>query len=135
MLGQQTIDMKTKTLKTLISFVMLTFLGYHFSSCYYDVEEELYPMLTCDTTNVSYSNDILPIVKTNCYRCHDAANNFGGITLEGYVRLKDIVDKGRILGAIKQETGFSPMPKNSPKLIDCDIMKLEKWISEGAVNN
>ena len=33
----------------------------------------------------------------------DAANNFGNITLEGYENLKNYVDNGQLLGAIKHE--------------------------------
>lgn len=105
------------------------------SSCYYDVEEEIYPTIDCLTDDMSYVNDILPIISDNCFRCHDAANNFGNITLEGYDLLKSRVDNGQLLGAIKHEEGFSPMPQNATKLLDCNIEKIEAWINNGAPNN
>ena len=104
-------------------------------SCYYDVEEELYGTTECTTGNVTYSGEVLTIIKNNCYRCHDAANNFGNVTLEGYSNLKIYVDSGQLLGAIKWETGFSQMPKNSPQLIMCDIEKIETWVAQGAPDN
>ena len=104
-------------------------------SCYYDNEEELYGTVECQSTDMSYMNDVLPIIESNCYQCHDAANNFGGITLEGYESLLVHVNSGALLGAIKRESGFSPMPKNLPKLVDCNIEKIENWILEGALNN
>ena len=38
--------------------------------CYYDVEEDLYPVDNCVTTNMSYATDIVPICQTNCYIYH-----------------------------------------------------------------
>jgi hypothetical protein len=106
-----------------------------FGSCYYDVEEELYPTLECSTNGVTYSGVVEPIIKSKCYKCHDAANNNGNITLEGYANLKQYVDSGQLLGAIKHLSGFSAMPKNEAKLIDCNIQKIEAWVNEGALQN
>lgn len=106
-----------------------------FSGCYYDVEEELYPFSTCHTSNMSLQNNIVPILQRNCYVCHSAAANTSNITLEGYAELIKYVNSGQLLGAIKRESGFSPMPQNASKLIACDIAKIEQWIIDGAPNN
>lgn len=105
------------------------------SGCYYDVEEELYPTIECQTDEMSYSGDILPIIETDCYVCHSAAANFGNITLEGYSEIKKHVDNGGLLGAVKHDGGFSPMPKNQAMLLECEIEKIEAWIQNGALNN
>lgn len=104
-------------------------------SCYYDVEEELYPTLECHTADVTYSNEVLKIIESTCYKCHDAANNFGNITLEGYNNLKKYVDNGQLLGAIRHDGGYSPMPKNEAQLLECNIEKIEAWLNDGAPNN
>ena len=118
----------TRTWIILFAVTLLT-------SCYYDVEEELYGTTACSTDGMTYSGDVLGIISANCYKCHDAANNFGNITLEGYDNLKKYVDSGQLLGVIKRQPGFSPMPKNEPPLVDCDIAKIEQWIADGALNN
>jgi hypothetical protein len=105
------------------------------SSCYYDAEELLYPDLECNTQGVTLSGTVLPILVENCYRCHDAANNFGGVTLEGYDQLKRYVDNGQLLGAIRHTAGFSPMPKNEPQLVECNIEKIAAWVTAGAPND
>jgi len=105
------------------------------AGCYYDVEEELYPTLECQTESVTYSNQVLDIIEGACYNCHDAASNFGNITLEGYDELKKYVDNGQLLGAIRHDAGFSPMPKNEAQLLECDVEKIEVWVNEGAPNN
>lgn len=117
----------------IIIAVALFFVGV--SGCYYDVEEDLYPTIECSTADMSYQNDIFPIIDNNCLGCHDAASNFGGITLEGYDLLKVYVSNNQLLGVIKHEPGFSPMPKNSAQLLECEIEKIEAWIANGAPNN
>jgi hypothetical protein len=103
--------------------------------CYYDVGEELYPTLECNTANVTYSGVVEPLLKSKCYKCHDAANNNGNITLEGYGDLKKYVDSGQLLGAVKHSAGYSPMPKNEAQLVECDLQKIEQWITDGALQN
>lgn len=104
-------------------------------SCYYDVEEDFSKMTDCNTTLVTYSATIVDIVSNRCYKCHAAALNLGNVTLEGYQQIKVYIDNGRLLGAIKREQGFSPMPQNEAMLSDCDITKIETWINNGAPNN
>ena len=105
------------------------------SACYYDVEEVLYPASNCVTTNLSSQTHIQPIIQRNCYACHSAAVNSGNITLEGYNQLVQHINSGRVMGAIRHESGFLPMPQNAPKLIPCDIAKIEQWVADGAPNN
>lgn len=104
-------------------------------SCTYNNEEELYPPVVCDTTHVSYLETIEPIIIHNCYECHSGTEPISGFSLEGHANLKAKVDDGRLIGAIRHMVGFSPMPKDRPSLPDCDILKIEKWVSDGAPNN
>ncbi len=105
------------------------------TACYYDVEEELYPASNCVTTNLSFQTHIAPILQRNCYACHSAAANTANITLEGHGQVLMHVNSGRLLGAIRHEPGFMPMPRGAAKLIDCDIAKIENWIADGAPDN
>lgn len=118
-----------------INFIIILFLSSCLSSCYYDKEEEIYPTTECSTAEMSYQSDILPIIQNNCFQCHDAANNFGGIILEGFDQIKIYVNNAQLLGVIKHEAGFSPMPKNAAQLLECEIEKIEAWITDGALNN
>ncbi len=116
--------------KAAIIFLMLSITG-----CYYDVEEDFRLNSECNTDSITYSTDIVNILSNRCYKCHAASLNLGNITLEGYDRIKIYVNSGRLLGAIKRESGFSPMPQNEAMLPACDIMKIETWINNGAPNN
>jgi len=40
-----------------------------------------------------------------------------------------------LMGTIKHESGWSPMPKNGNKLSDCKIQKIDRWILDGTPNN
>lgn len=105
-------------------------------ACAYNNEEDLYPGGdVCDTNNVSYNQDVLPILVNNCYVCHDSINRQGGIILEGYDQLKVHVNSGRLIGAIRREAGFSPMPQGSPALPDCQVETIAQWITDGAPDN
>ncbi len=105
------------------------------AGCEYDVEEELAPEKTCDSEEVSYRDQIEPILSARCYQCHAAALNQGNVTLEGYDRLKILADNGRLLGAVQWQGGFSPMPQNEPMLPECDIDLIQAWVEDGAPNN
>ena len=105
------------------------------TACFYDNEEELYPDNTCATTNVTYTSTVLPIIRSNCYACHSSAARQGDVILEGYTALKGMVDNDRLDGAINHRTGYSPMPKDAPKLSDCQLSQVAAWISAGAPNN
>lgn len=111
-----------------------------FAGCYNDTVEELYPATNnngtgCDTASVTYSSSIKPIVDSKCATsgCHDAATVGGGYNMSTYDGVK--AASARIMGAIRQETGYSAMPKSANKLDDCSIAKFDKWIAEGAQNN
>lgn len=112
--------------------VMVTF----FQSCYYDIEEDLYPQPpACDTTNVSYADDVWPVINTNCTGCHSGGAPSGNVSLENYDDIVIAANNGSLLGTIKHEDGWSPMPKGGGKLNDCDIAKIESWVNNGTPEN
>ena len=84
---------------------------------------------------MSYANDIVPLLEVNCYVCHASNVRFGNVILDSYDEVLINVNNNKILGAIKHESGFSFMPQGAPKLLDCQIEKIESWINDGAPNN
>lgn len=121
--------------RILISLTVAAIFSFFFVSCYYDNEEALYPTLSnaCDTTNVTFSGTIAPILNNNCYSCHSNANaSFGG-----GIRLQAIADvvtnSSRVVAAIKQ-TGPFPMPPGG-KLSNCTVTQFDIWIRNGMPNN
>ena len=115
---------------TYLTFILMI------TSCAYNSEEELYPgEVSCDTTDVSFSSDVLPIMENNCTNCHDSSNPPLGISLESYSDITDIAGSGRLLGAIKHEAGYTPMPQGAPQLQECKIAAIEAWIKDGMPDN
>lgn len=116
-------------------FPLIIILVSGFSSCYYDIEEDLYPDYGCDLTNIRYSADIVPIINRYCYSCHSVSANQGNVILEGYDQMIRYVNDGSLVGSIRHEAGWVAMPEDAPKIPDCDIMKIEEWIISGKLNN
>lgn len=126
--------------KISILTVCLTFVLSSVSSCYYDVEEELYPGDACDTTNVLFSNQVSLVLKNRCLNCHNTNNApaiGGGVDLDGYAKLKVYVDNGKFLSSITHDgnASFMPQSANNTKLPSCDIAQITAWINAGAPNN
>lgn len=106
-------------------------------SCYFDNAEEL---LICSPSDVSYSEEVAPLLETRCYECHDITNGPAlgdGIILEGYGRLLSFLEdnEAKLLGSLKWNGEGTPMPDNGTKLDNCSISKIETWINEGKRNN
>jgi hypothetical protein len=107
-------------------------------SCYYDNEEVLYPQIStsCDTTNVTFSATVVPIMNNNCYSCHSnktAASYGNNIRLEYYSDVVSHMD--RVTGSVKHLSGFSPMPKTGGSIKTCSINQLDIWVRNGMPNN
>ncbi len=105
-------------------------------SCYYDNNEDLYPQApTCDTTNVTFSNTIFPLINSNCTAHHSGGAPSGNVLLTNYDGISAVAKDGRLLSVIRHEEGWPPMPQGGGKLPECDIKKIEVWVNEGAANN
>lgn len=105
-------------------------------SCYYDNEEDLYPQPPpCDTSFITYSESIWPVINDNCTNCHSGSAPSGNIRLSNYDEIVDAANDGSLLGTIRHDAGWSPMPKGGAKLPDCDITKIEMWVADGSPDN
>jgi hypothetical protein len=89
----------------------------------------------CDTTTVTYSGTIAPIISTNCLSCHSASNPSAGFSLSNYEQVKPYAQGGILLGVVQHSSGFQAMPKGGNKLATCDINKIMAWVNRGAPNN
>jgi hypothetical protein len=121
---------------TLFSVIMLT-------ACYNDNEADLYgttPTATCDlTTAVKFSTVVAPLMTTKCASsgCHSTTSKAAGINLGSYDAIKAYITSSKVtfLGSINRTSGYSSMPKGDAKMADCDIKKVESWITAAMPNN
>ncbi len=124
-----------KKQKYALFFLSTIMLSVFFSSCYYDKSEVLYPGSTCDTSVVTYSSSVAPILSSTCITCHGGATPSAAIRLDNYTSVKQQVDNGRLWGSVSHSGAYSPMPKGGNKLSDCNLSKINIWIKAGAPNN
>lgn len=90
---------------------------------------------TCNAGVFTFSAAVKPIIDKNCKGCHSGSAPSGGLDYSNYNVIKTVALNGKLAGAINHAAGFSPMPKGSPKLSDCNISQITKWINAGAQNN
>lgn len=132
--------MRKNTFLLLFTVSLLTFIT-SIPSCNYRNKEEYLGLTTdtivCDTTTVTYTNNIVPILSNNCYRCHGTSTNLGsgGIILQDYNILATYAADGRLYGNAAHLPGFNAMPINGEKLSDCELLQLKNWVDNGYPNN
>jgi hypothetical protein len=113
--------------------ILATIISLSVPSCYYDNEQELYGTTTCDTTAVSYANDIVPILENNCYGCHDNGNfSISNAQFDNYNLLKTYATGGGLIGRINDVS--SPMPP-AQLMDECNRNIIKAWVEAGAPNN
>ncbi|MEN9947588.1 MAG: hypothetical protein RL106_411 [Bacteroidota bacterium] len=100
--------------------------------------------LNCSSDTVYFQNEILPILASNCAMsgCHDSQSAQDGIVLTDYVSImnSDVIERGKPnkseLVEVLTESGEDLMPPSPYNALSSDmISKIEKWISQGAINN
>ena len=121
------------------SILIVTALWLAVASCSSDSEDTLGPITpptVCDTTNVTYSTTITPLLDSyGCTSCHSGSAPSGNFMLTSYNAVKARINDGRLWGAINHLPGFTPMPQDGNKMSTCDINKFKAWIDRGALNN
>src|SRR5258706_6466503 len=91
-----------------------------------------------------YLREVKPILAENCYRCHGASQQKGGLRLDTAALARKGGENGPafkagkaaeslIVQAIKGIHADIPrMPYKQPHLSDKQIINIETWIAEGA---
>ncbi len=87
----------------------------------------------CVTSNMKFSSDIKPLIVSNCNgsSCHNATDKASNIDLSAYAGIKAIANSGRLISTINSGS----MPKNASKLSQCNIDKIQSWVTAGALDN
>jgi cytochrome c553 len=93
-------------------------------------------------SGVSFSTDVMPILKNSCVRCHGGERTSGGLNLTTYAALMNGGESGAVV--IPGDAGASllvtlsesgKMPKRGTKLTPEQIQILKDWVNAGAPNN
>lgn len=89
----------------------------------------------CDTTDVTFSGAVLPIIELNCQGCHSGSSPNADLTLLDYTDVSAVAINGSLYPSITGTGGYEQMPFNGNPLSQCDIDKIEIWINDGAPDN
>ena len=100
--------------------------------CYYDKEEELYPFAYCDTSNVTWSGTIEPIVQGRCAipGCHVTGGDGPG-NFTTYAGVKAVADNGKLRQRVVVQGDMPP----GGGLSSCQKLQFNDWIQAGAPQN
>ncbi|RMF02338.1 MAG: hypothetical protein D6772_03615 [Bacteroidetes bacterium] len=90
---------------------------------------------SCETSSVSYLQNLVPLLQTHCVGCHSGSTPSANINLSTYAGVRAVGLNGRLVGAIRHDSGFSAMPQGGAKLDDCSIRQFEAWVADGAPEN
>jgi len=117
-----------------MKYLLIIILVFVAISCRKDKVEEVVPVEEECPEERSFSQDVLPILSTNCSTsgCHDANSQSAGYILETYEQVDE--HAVIVLAAMKHETS-SLMPQGQPKLADSLIKTFDCWIKQGKLNN
>jgi mono/diheme cytochrome c family protein len=120
-------------MKNVLALFSLTFALFVFS-CGKDDGGDPDPS-NCDTTDLTYTDDIKAILDTNCAlsSCHSETEAMMQGSMHDYDAAKAFVANQLIIEAINHEEGVEamPRPEGSAKLSDCTIDKIEAWVANG----
>lgn len=96
---------------------------------------------------VSYSQQIEPILRRNCQGCHQPAKPQGGYVMTEFERLIGMGDSGEtavvagkpeqsyLLDQIRVVDGEAAMPKKGPPLHASEFELIARWIEQGALDD
>jgi len=98
------------------------------------------------TASVSYSRDVLPIFRDNCWGCHQSAKSMGGLVMTDFAKFLGGGDQGAAIVPGQPDTspliheitpvdGKAEMPKNGPALSEASLKTIRQWILEGAADD
>lgn len=93
-------------------------------------------------TGISFTNEIMPILKNSCNKCHGIEQVKEGLDMTSYESLMSGSFNGSVITAGDASKSFlvqqlldGEMPKRGPKLTAEQIQHISDWINAGALNN
>ena len=92
-----------------------------------------------DSVGIDFESDILPILESNCLRCHDEENAEGGYRIDNHENAMDYIEEGDAESSdfylyliSDDEEEMMPPPNEGGPLDDSDIKLIKNWIDQGA---
>jgi hypothetical protein len=89
----------------------------------------------CDTSNVTFSGSVWPLLQASCTGCHSGSAPQGGVRLDGYDEIAVYAANGLLANVLTGAGGATPMPFNQPPLSECRQRIIQIWIQDGYPDN
>jgi cytochrome c551/c552 len=94
------------------------------------------PMAAEERKEVTYANDVQPILAISCVGCHNARKKKAGVDVSSYETVQKIVkaqkpEESTLFKCISGAEGVKPMPPRIP-LTEDKVATIRSWISAGA---
>jgi hypothetical protein len=93
-------------------------------------------------TEVSYANDVYPILESRCATCHMGEFVSEGLDMNTYESLLEGSQNGPVIvpgdagdSLLVEKISKGKMPKRGPKLTPAQIQTITDWINAGAPKN
>jgi hypothetical protein len=119
--------MREFKLKKIINVVLFPFIL--FSGCENNVEEnsEDNPV-DCTEVETYYTENVAPILESNCTGCHSGPTPKAGLSLDSYSNVRAAIKTGDVLDRVTRVQG-SPgfMPNSGTKLSDANLEILQTF--------
>ena len=85
---------------------------------------------SCDTTDVTYTSHIAPLMSARCNSCHGGATPQNGLDLGTIEAVISSINYSFLMEAVRSQPGVEQMPPLTG-LASCDVRVLEIWIENG----
>jgi hypothetical protein len=115
------------------SWAVALFIAVMAAGCTYDDLESLGTPFDCDTIDVGYGADILPLVADHCQGCHSGGSPAAGIGFEEYADIAGHAET--MLDRMDRSPDDPLLMPQSGKLDSCSIVRFSAWIDAGKPNN
>ena len=79
------------------------------------------------STELTYANNVVPILEKYCYGCHSGVQAANGINLSDSFTVVALIKSDLLIKAITHAEGAKPMPSPEYKLSDADIATIKAW--------
>lgn len=112
------------------AFILIFSLLFLQTACRYDNEIDQYGETPCDTSNVSYSQVIRPMVDENCVSCHGPGGENENVPFTTYDGLKQYAQE-----AVPRISGATILMPPTGAMSDCNVALFTAWVNAGAPNN
>lgn len=90
---------------------------------------------SCDTSVVTYSGTILPLIELKCQGCHSGGEPEAELPLTTYSEISALALGGGLMSSVTGTNGATLMPLGGNLLPQCERDQIEIWINDGAPEN